>query len=387
MAKKKKLQSGFVLDGIAPNLLLKDIENTAPFIFSREIDTSKPHRKFIENIIHHKKNLKQINHINIYEYFYLCLCAHWSTAGTYVPTDVDNQIRQKLWLHPQAKKHLQKMIDLSIDAWSWDYSEVTKRKYTNSDGICMSTHEGTWLSVIIGAYCAAKKFNLPTDAIEEVILKEVHKEQDYLIDLKEKQDAIGFIKATPLIAHNFGDLDRVMVAWGMHESDSFCKSIYRLGHDISDTYSPIIVYGGKVNKEFTCHENHRHLSLRKTKALRKSKELLVTVGPFMDDMGKNIANYNDLSLEEIAEIIICLWEGVNRQEEAFGYMRVFAQICKGLENGFSTLEPYMAFDVFQAIKKSKMFEHLNISQEEFELPYIQRLKNFKVDGINISYNS
>ena len=36
---KKKLQSGFQLNGIAPNLLLKEIEKTAPFLFQGEIKT------------------------------------------------------------------------------------------------------------------------------------------------------------------------------------------------------------------------------------------------------------------------------------------------------------------------------------------------------------
>ena len=38
MAKKKKLLSGFELIGIAPNILLKHIESTAPFIFQGELD-------------------------------------------------------------------------------------------------------------------------------------------------------------------------------------------------------------------------------------------------------------------------------------------------------------------------------------------------------------
>lgn len=384
---KKKLKSGFELPGIAPNLLLKDIENTAPFIFQGEIDTSLPKRDYLEKIRFYKKNLKLLKNFNLYDYFYFCLSAHWSTAGTYVPTDVDNQIRQGLWLHSSVKKHLENMLKLTIESWKWDYSEVTHRKCYLQELGTMSTHEGTWLSVAIGAYCAAKKYGMDSTPIEEVILAEIKKEEQILLKLKEKQKAIDLIKCAPLVAHNFGDLDRVMVAWDMHESDSFCKSIYKLGHKLNPSYSPILVFNGKVNKEFTAKENHRHLSLRKTKVLRKSKDFLIHVGPFMDDWGKIIGTSSKLSMEEKAEIVCALWDGIKRQEEAFGYIRALAQIIKTQEEGLKSFEAYLAIDLFQELKGSSLSKVIEISQEEFEQSYIKRLIEFQHIDLNFNYSS
>jgi hypothetical protein len=44
----------------------------------------------------------------------------------------------------------------------------------------------------------------------DVILAEIDKEEKLLIELREKRDHINFLRSTALMAHNFGDLDRVM---------------------------------------------------------------------------------------------------------------------------------------------------------------------------------
>ncbi|MDH5415579.1 MAG: hypothetical protein OEW87_15690, partial [Flavobacteriaceae bacterium] len=180
----------------------------------------------------------------------------------------------------------------------------------------------------------------------------------------------------PLLAHNFGDLDRVMVAWQMEVSDPFCKSIFKLGHKLNDAYSDILVYTGKVNKEFTSPENHRHLSLRKPKCLRKSKDFLIPVGPFMDDWGATVGACDKLSLEEKAEIVVALFDGWNREKQAFGYARGFGAMINNLPNGFKTLESYLAFDIYKEIQKSKFFDKASQPREEFEQQYINALNKF-----------
>ena len=110
----KKLPSGLKLMGISPNILLKNVENTAPFLFQGEIETSGPNRAYLAKLVFYKKNLKALAHIDLTEYFHLCLAAHWASAGTFVPTDVDNQIREGLWRHETVGAHIQKMAKLTI---------------------------------------------------------------------------------------------------------------------------------------------------------------------------------------------------------------------------------------------------------------------------------
>ena len=377
---KKQLQSGLVLNGIAPNILLKNVENTAPFLFKGNLETSGPERGYLAKLIFYKKNLNLLKNIDLTEYFHICLAAHWATAGTFVPTDVDNQIREGLWKHELIGRHIEKMARLTIAAWTWDYTQVTNRKSFNfSRNQVMSTHEGTWLSVAIGAYCALikNKNMVVANDVADVILAEIEKEEKLLLELREKRDHINFLRSTALMAHNFGDLDRVIDQWGMSDDDAFKKRIYKLGHKLNESYSPILYFSGLVNKEFLSVENHRHMSMRQPKCLRKSEKFLIPVGPFMDQWGEILGSSTELTLEEKAEIVSALFEGYNRQNQAYGYVRAFRGLTGALPEGLQTLEASLPFDLVHELKNSKLSESSQISKEDFEENMKRKLEAFE----------
>jgi hypothetical protein len=368
------------LSGIAPNLILKDIEVTAPFLFKGEVNLEGKDRAYLSKLVFYKKNLNALKYINLSEYFYLCMAAHWANAGTYVPTNVDNQIREGLWKHKEIGGHIEKMARITIDSWNWNYEEVTNRKSYNPDkGQVLSTHEGTWLSVAIGAYNALIKYKKETLAREvaEVILEEISKEEKLLNYLREKRDHINFLRSTALMAHNFGDLDRVIDQWQMPEDDSFRKRIYKLGHQLNDSYSPILSYAGQVNKKFLSVENHRHMSLRQAKSLRRSYKSLVPVGPFMDEWGEMLGKSQDLTPSEKGEIVISLFEGFKRQDHAYGYARAYGGIMRGLSHDTNSLEAHLPFDLMAEIKKSAFLKISEIPKEEFESDFQKKLEGFE----------
>ncbi len=377
---KKVLRSNLELSGIAPNLLLKDIEVTAPFLFKGEVNLEGKDRAYLSKLVFYKKNLNALKYINLSEYFYLCMAAHWATAGTYVPTNVDNQIREGLWKHKEIDGHIEKMARITIDSWNWNYEEVTNRKSYNPDkGQVLSTHEGTWLSVAIGAYNALIKYKKETLAREvaEVILEEISKEEKLLNYLREKRDHINFLRSTALMAHNFGDLDRVIDQWQMPEDDSFRKRIYKLGHQLNDSYSPILSYAGQVNKKFLSVENHRHMSLRQAKSLRRSYKFLVPVGPFMDEWGEMLGKSQDLNPSEKGEIVISLFEGFKRQDHAYGYARAYGGMMRELSHSTNSLEAHLPFDLMAEIKKSAFLKISEIPKEEFESDFKKKLEEFE----------
>lgn len=376
----KKLRSDLELKGIAPNLLLKDVENTAPFIFKGELDLTGKQREYLSKLAFYKKNLNALKHLNLTEYFYMCMAAHWATAGTFVPTNVDNQIREGLWKHKDAPGHLEKMARITIDSWLWDYQQVTNRKsYNPRNNQIMSTHEGTWLSVAIGAYNALKKNKREALAQEvaDVILAEAEKEEKLLIELRESRDHINFLRSTALMAHNFGDLDRVIDQWEMPADDPFRLRIYKLGHQLNSHYSPILAYAGQINKAFLSVENHRHMSMRQPRALRRSYKFLVPVGPFMDEWGETLGASTQLTLAEKGEIVAAFFEGYKRQNLAYGYARAFGGMMRALPKGLETLEADLPFDLVLEIKKSKFHEIAFIPQEEFHDMFKKNLEEFK----------
>ncbi|MCF8058362.1 MAG: hypothetical protein K9K67_03640 [Bacteriovoracaceae bacterium] len=383
---KKKSSTGFEHKGIAPNILLKHVENTAPFLFAGEVDSSAKDRDYLEKLRFYKKNLKLLKNLDLHGYFHLCLCAHWATAGTFVPTDVDNQIREGLWNHGTIGKHIDRMVKTTIESWKWDYSPMTNRVSYNSTP--MSTHEGTWLSVAIGAYCATKKQKRADLAqmLEDVILEEVKKEEEILLHLVETQDHLNFLRAAPLMAHNFGDLDRVIIQWNMDLEDPFIKRIYKLGHNLNPNYSEVLVYTGKVNKAFSSKENHRHMALRVPKCLRRSNKFLIPVGPFMDDWGEDLIKANILTLTEVGEVVAALYDGFLRQVEAFGYIRGFRGILNQLENGLADLESALPFDLIRDIKKSEFYRLSEVSRETFEADYKAELEKFRTPDVNFQFS-
>jgi hypothetical protein len=384
----KKLLSNLILKGITPNLLINDIEITAPFIFNGELNLQGPNLNYLIQLNYYKKNLKLLKHIDLSEYFYLCCSAHWATAGTYVPTNVDNQIREGLWKHEKINSAIEKMVKITMDAWNWDYQQVTNRKsYHPKNDQVLSTHEGTWLSVAIGAYNALlknKRLNLAMD-MEQIILAEIEKEEKILIELQAQGDHINFLRTCALIAHNFGDLDRVIEQWQMPEDNLFRKRIFKLGHKLNLSYSPIIAFAGQVNKAFLSVENHRHMSLRAAKCLRKSNKFLIPIGPFMDEWGKILGESSQLSLQDKGEIIIALFEGFKRQDHAFGYARVFAGLISNLPEGLKTLEAYIPFDVVIEIKKSLFKTISDQNQEEFIQSYKNKLNEFICPLTNMNF--
>jgi hypothetical protein len=365
--------------GIAPNLLLKDVENTAPWLFKGEISTEGKDRQFLAKLVNYKKNTQLLKTMNLTDYFTMCMCAHWSTAGTFVPTNVDNQIRESLWKHNDILGHIDRMARATIDSWTWNYEDVTNRKsYNTSNNQVMSTHEGTWLSVAIGAYNALKKNkkeNLMNE-VADVILAEAEKEEKLLNELREKRDHINFLRSTALMAHNFGDLDRVIDQWEMPEDDPFRQRIYKLGHKLNPSYSPILVYSGQINKAFLSVENHRHMSMRQPRALRRSHDFLIPVGPFMDDWGRVLGETKKLSNEERGEIVVALFDGYKRQDKAFGYARAYSGMMKALPEGIDTLIADIPFDVVQDIKKSGFQKTADLDINEFHDQFKSKLDNF-----------
>ncbi len=267
------------------------------------------------------------------------------------------------------------MSQITIDSWKWDYSEVTNRKaYSENNSLVMSTHEGTWLSVAIGAYCACLLHNQPkyAEALEEVILAEAKKEEEILLHLYNTKDYVNFLRSIALMAHNFGDLDRVIEQWKMDENSPFIKRIYKLGPRPNPEYDAILYRSGELNKKTMALENHRHMSMRAVKNLRLSKDFLIPVGPFMDNWGKIIAESDKLTIEDKAEFVLALFEGYSRQDMAFGYTRAFHGFINHLEGGISSLEQNIAHDMMVAIQGSSFWTKAQVSQDEFESDFIKR---------------
>ena len=151
---------------------------------------------------------------------------------------------------------------------------------------------------------------------------------------------LGSLKASASIAHNFGDLDRVMDMWELAVDDPLRLEYYKLGVSPFDSNRKLRykgrlwvageLYKSTIDESSMALENHRHFALRKPKCLRRSPAFLIPTGPFFDDWGKNVArglaDTDGRPSEETQEVIEALLHGWERLSKTIGYGRALHAI-------------------------------------------------------------
>ncbi len=335
--------------GIAPELLISQIENTMPYLFHTNEDyghNAKAHaiRALLPSQVVLGLKAESLGELSHFEYFRLCLCAHFLTVGTPVPTDVDNQIRQKLWPRQLPLSEALKMADLVIDARKWDFTLLSARyvygpQSSQWENEPVSGHLGEWFTVSCAAYCALKQYRDPQaqkkrEEIFEKIQDEIHRHSEIFGALWRAGDCLGSLRAASSIAHNFGDLDRVMDMWELDVTDPLRLYYYKLTQLPFDNDGKLRflgrlwvageLYKSMIDGSSLAFENHRHFALRKPRALRKSPEFFIPTGPFFDSWGEKLAE--NLPANDLLEVIEALKHGWDRLPKTVGYARALRGI-------------------------------------------------------------
>lgn len=315
-----------------------------------------------------------------FEYYRLCVASHFLTCATPVPTDVDIQIRQKLWAQGLPLETVIEMASLVLAARKWDFTQVSRRftrgaAQTDWEQEVLSGHLGEWFTIAAGAYCALKKYAAPEAAkirqeIFEAILDEIHRHSEIFGTHWRSENGIQSLKTAANISHNFGDLDRVMDMWGLGLEDPLRLKYYKLTQTPFDPEGKLRYLGrlwvaGELYKEVIAgsslaFENHRHFALRKPKCLRKSPKLLIQFGPFLEDWGKAVAEFN-LANEELVEVVEALVHGWSRLPNTVGYGRAL----RGIFNVKPNLREHFEASS-HLFKNHRLRSTLELSQERFE---------------------
>jgi hypothetical protein len=323
--------------GIAPDLLISQVKNTMPYLFEKGAPAALLAFPAAQIVLEtEKKDLGELSH---FEYFSLCLSAHYLSCATPVPTDVDNQIRQKLWPQNLEGDVAVEMADRVLQSRHWDFTAVSTRWVTGAEGgdwqkQVLSGHLGEWFTVASGAYCALKR-SKSGEALKkrqelfEAIADEVRRHSEIFGSLWKAGDGLSCLKASASIAHNFGDLDRVMDMWELDVADPLRLEFYKLGVKPFDSKGKLRylgrlwvageLYKSIIDQSAMALENHRHFALRKPKSLRRDPSFLIPTGPFFDDWGSAVAK--GLSGEELAEVTDALVQGWIRLPKTQGYGR------------------------------------------------------------------
>jgi hypothetical protein len=328
--------------GIAPELLLSQIRNTAPYVFDdagpRDVIESPP-AVFVREL-----DDSMLDSLSHFEYFRLCLSAHYLTCATPVPTDVDNQIRRKLWPKGLPLVTALEMARLVLESRSWDFTPLTNRasfgaKESEWENAPLHGHFGEWFTVASGAYAAlghyrAAEAKTLRASLLDAIADETNRHSHVFGSLWRAKDGLGALKASASIAHNFGDLDRVIDMWEVPVADPLRLHFYKLTSSPFDSERKLRymgrlwtageLYKSEIDGSSMALENHRHFALRKPRGLREHPELRIPLGPFLDAWGARVATM--LEGESLFEMIDALVHGCERMPTTVGYARALHAI-------------------------------------------------------------
>lgn len=330
--------------GIAPDLLVSQVRNTAPYVFADDDDASAALVASRPARIVRAFDADPTVTLSHAAYFQLCLSAHYLTCATPVPTDVDNQIRKKLWAPGMPLATALEMASFVLESHDWDFTPMSARVSFGAKGsplehVPLHGHYGEWFTVAVGAYAALGAYRAADgkrlrEALLEAIDRETTRHSEIFGSVWRAKDGLGALRASVSIAHNFGDLDRVVEMWDVPVADPLRLRYYKLtasafGPERTLRYQGRLWTAGELYKSLVdgssmALENHRHFALRKPRALRTHPALRVPIGPFFDDWGGAVAER--LEGGALDEVVDALLFGQQRMPGTIGYARGLAGI-------------------------------------------------------------
>ncbi len=300
-------------------------------------------------------------------YFGLLLAAHFATVATFVPTDVDARIRHHAWMAIESPDVLAAACDVVDEVASWDVHAVSARVDVSSRGP-LSGHDGEWFSVRAGALGRAAVLGA-NESVERLVSRidaELDREEAIVAEAIEEREARRAMTVATIVAHNLGDLSRVAAEWPRHPVlDPLRERYVRLAHaDAAVKRRPFVV-AGALNKALMAHENHRFLPLRKPRALRTSRELLLPTGPWFDAWGETIARSEHLEDRDRAEVLAALLEIHGRDPDADGCLRAIAGLHRATRGGIERFVPDLPARMRKDALRGKVRGALDVTVEHF----------------------
>lgn len=365
------------MHGITPELLVSLVRSTAPYVFedpsgAPEVVASEPVRILRD---HEASRPASLSH---FEYFRLCLAAHYVTCATPVPTDVDNQIRRKLWPEGLPLATALEMARLVLESRRWDFLALTSRASFGAAGsalehVPLHGHTGEWFTVASAAYAALGRYRAQDAKVAraellDAIAEETDRHSEVFGSTWRANDGLGALRASVSIAHNFGDLDRVIDMWDVPIADplrlrfrGLTGSAFGPERDLrykGRLWAAGELYKAAIEGSSMALENHRHFALRKPRALRTRPSLRVPVGPFFDAWGATVAA--SLDGEPLREVVDALVAGSERLADTVGYARALRAIVEARAETAPWVEPLRK-------KSQRLRKVMELPRDDFEV--------------------
>lgn len=350
--------------GIAPELVRSQVKNTAAWLW--EDARVRAATEALDDLAKAERDRTAPDGSNAY--LRLLLAAHWGTVATFVPTDVDARIRHHAWAAMETEEEIARASDVVDEVARWDVHAASAR-VVDSDHGTLCGHDGEWLGVRAGALGRAIALGAKAtiERLVDSLDRELEREMRMFDEaLARKAGAERVLSIATVIAHNLGDLSRVVDQWPVKDRAVQARYL-RLGHSDGPQARPSFVLAGRINKEIAALENHRFLAMRKPRGLRSTRALLLPIGPWFDAWGETVARAKEIEDRDRAEIVAALIEIHLSSPEQQGCLRGLAGIHRATRGG---LELYVA-DLPARLRKDalrgKVREAIDTTQERFRM--------------------
>jgi hypothetical protein len=244
----------------------------------------------------------------------------------------------------------------------------------------MSGHDGEWLAVRAGAL--GRAIVLRMDAVAHGLTEAIEAELDREARSFDRLWARGSsaplegLRAATVLAHNAGDLSRVVEAWPDRPELGEARAHFvRLGHEGRDRFGGAFVRAGVLNKAIMAIENHRFLALRKPRVLRRARAFLLPIGPFFDAWGADvgralngpgaalIAPDDEHALPSAVEALLeTHLQGPAQQ----GCLRALAGVNGAVAGGLDGMAALLPARLRKVVRAGAVRDALRLSPEHFE---------------------
>jgi hypothetical protein len=321
------------------------------------------------------------------DYFALCLAAHFASAGTFVPTDVDAKIRHAAWFEELPQEERRDMARLALGLARWDVSPVSAR-LVHVDGFAdehgpVSGHDGERLSVLVGGHlaCLAHDDAHTAAELEAAIEQELEREAAAFAAAERAAGSGASVRVLVDLAtsltHNAGD---VVQALSSKSARAFAETAQQRWGDLARTggsrFGGAFVRAAAIYREIGAPEGHRHYPLREVKALRTSSELLLPLGPLLDEWGERIARWPAFGARERAAVVSALVAGCRRVPGQDGYHRALAGLESALPRGLDDKELAEHYDnaTRRGLAETSMRKKLAVRRVSYESSVMKRAR-------------
>ena len=355
---------------IGPRTLVGLVENTAPWLFGPEA----PEAPYVA-ILRGGAELaagSEPTPAERTDYFALCLAAHFASAATFVPTDVDTKIRRALWQDARGSDELPRMRELALGLAGWDPEPVSARVVASAEAGPVSGHDGERLAVLAGGWVASGASEL-----EEAIDTELWREARAFTATAGAPGAeLELLRLASVLTHNAGDLMQGL-AGAPHARFA---DLARSGRE---RYGGAFARAAALYRALLAADGHRNYPLRRVRALRRDRSLLLPLAPFLDDWGERIARSPLLDSSERAEVVAALVDGCRKLPGQTAYYRALAGIERALPRGLDApeLAAHLSAATRRALRGAELRRLVAVKRESFEASLAKRARHLSLNSL------